>query len=74
MLLRALTATLSDFGFGLALAAIAYFLCWLIVRSTRKLQEREDARRVEVHREPDWQWPHPRAHESIVPRAGRKAA
>jgi hypothetical protein len=43
--LEALAHMIRDFGFGLIFASIAFTLCWLIVRSTRKLQEREDARR-----------------------------
>jgi hypothetical protein len=65
------------------LLAFGFFIAYLLVRSNEKLRERENARgRVEVEETvPAFIWPpkpkpaeHPRAHEAVVPRAGRRAA
>jgi hypothetical protein len=86
MLLDALSQTAHDLAIGLAAGLVLLLLGYLIVRSNLRLKEREAALRQKESEEVvpafsgplDWPPkrgdPHPRSHEAIVPRAGRKAA
>lgn len=55
--------------FGVCLVA-AFVIVW-IVRANRTQVTKVEVQRVG---EPDWSWPHPRAHEAVVPQAGASLA
>jgi hypothetical protein len=82
MLLDAFSQTAHDLAIGLGAGLVLLLLGYLIVRSNERLREREEAReQAEIEAaHPAWDWPpkpvdsHPRSHEAVVPRAGKKAA